>query len=115
MPETVTDLNQHQCIAGTSAHWQFKVNGRVTTHRISNPRIRCNSGIGIRDAALKHLGIIQLPDYYVAEDIENGTLKTVLPGEQVDDDGIWAVYPQTRHVSTKVRLLIDYLIANLYH
>ena len=114
IPETVADLNQHQCIAGTSAHWQFKVNGRVTTHRISNPRIRCNSGIGIRDAALKHLGIIQLPDYYVAEDIENGTLKTVLPGEQVDDDGIWAVYPQTRHVSTKVRLLIDYLIEHLY-
>lgn len=112
-PQTVSELNYHHCIAGTSAHWQFKINGRVTTHRISSTRLRCNSGIGIRDAALKDLGIIQLPDYYVAEDIAAGKLQAVLAGQQVDDDGIWAVYPQTRHVSTKVRLLINYLIASL--
>lgn len=113
LPQSVADLARHQCIAGTSAHWQFNVNGRVVTYRLPNARLRCNSGVGIRDAARKHLGIIQLPDYYVADDIEAGRLKVILPAQQIDDDGIWAVYPQTRHVSTKVRLLLDYLVTRL--
>jgi DNA-binding transcriptional LysR family regulator len=29
------------------------------------------------------------------------------------DDGIWAIYPQNRHLSAKVRVLVDYLAAKL--
>ncbi|MEG3765377.1 LysR substrate-binding domain-containing protein [Alteromonas sp. 14N.309.X.WAT.G.H12] len=111
-PTSISELKQHQCIAGTSSHWQFKVKGKQTSFRLQ-PRLRCNSGIAIRDAARKGLGIVQLPDYYVNEDIEKGRLDVIMQDYQIEDDGIWAVYPQTRHISTKVRLLLDYLIKKL--
>ncbi|MBU2978181.1 LysR substrate-binding domain-containing protein [Alteromonas sp. C1M14] len=112
-PTTISELKQHQCIAGTSSHWQFTLHGKQTPLRV-HPRLRCNSGIAIRDAARKGLGIVQLPDYYVSEDIKKGVLDVVLESYQIEDDGIWAVYPQTRHISTKVRLLLDYLVKKLY-
>ncbi len=31
----------------------------------------------------------------------------------VHNEGIWAVYPQNRHLSPKIRLLADYLAEHL--
>jgi DNA-binding transcriptional LysR family regulator len=33
-----------------------------------------------------------------------------MPGYQIADEGIWAIYPSTRHLSPKVRLVIDALV-----
>lgn len=112
VPLRIADLKEHQCVAGTSALWQFDVEKNHKTFRLA-PRLRCNSGFAVRDAALKGLGIIQLPDYYVADDIANGRLIPVLSDFDTENDGIWAVYPQTRHIPNKVRLLLDYLVQNL--
>jgi len=37
----------------------------------------------------------------------------VLTRYQEDDDGIWAVYPHNRHLSPKIRLLLDFLSESL--
>lgn len=29
------------------------------------------------------------------------------------EEGIWAIYPHNRHLSPKIRLLVDYLAAHL--
>ncbi|MBU3020544.1 LysR substrate-binding domain-containing protein [Aestuariibacter sp. A3R04] len=112
VPQRIDELKKHHCVAGTSSHWQFTVDNNHKTFRPS-PRMRCNSGFAVRDAALKGLGIIQLPDYYVAKDIAEKRLLPVLTEYDTENDGIWAVYPQSRHVPNKVRLLVDYLVKNL--
>ncbi|MCP4320771.1 MAG: LysR family transcriptional regulator, partial [Alteromonadales bacterium] len=70
-------------------------------------------GQGLVDAALKGLGIVQLPDYYIEQHLKNGELITLLDNYQVPDEGIWAIYPQNRHLSPKIRLLVDYLAEQL--
>lgn len=111
-PHTLDELKQHHCLTGNSEYWRFMVNGKERTLKIRS-RMSCNSGFALRDAALKGLGIIKLPDYYISEDIELGRLVPVLSQFQEAEEGIWALYPHNRHLSPKVRLLVDYLSERL--
>jgi DNA-binding transcriptional LysR family regulator len=72
-------------------------------------RDRSNSGASLVDAAKKSLGIIQLPDYYVETELRAGRLVSVLDRHRAPEDGIWAIYPQNRHLAPKVRLLLEHL------
>jgi DNA-binding transcriptional LysR family regulator len=62
---------------------------------------------------LKGIGIIQLPDYYVSDHLAQGELIELLPELRAPAEGIWALYPHNRHLSPKVRLLVDYLAERL--
>ncbi|QSA20067.1 LysR family transcriptional regulator, partial [Vibrio furnissii] len=42
-----------------------------------------------------------------------GRLVEVLPAYRDEREGVWALYPQNRHLSPKVRLLVDYLAQHL--
>ncbi|WP_086480977.1 LysR substrate-binding domain-containing protein [Oceanospirillum sanctuarii] len=111
-PHTLSELNHHSCLQGTLDYWRFRSQGQERNLRIHG-RIRCNSGHALLDAALKGLGITQLPDYYVDEALKSGQLVSLLEPFQGDDEGIWALYPQNRLLSPKIRLLVDYLIDSL--
>ena len=111
-PHTLSELNQHNCLLGTRDYWRFNENGKDKNIRVSGS-VRFNSGYGLVDAALKGLGIVQLPDYYVKEHIEQGNLVTLLDHYREPDEGIWAVYPHNRQLSPKIRILVDYLAKHL--
>jgi DNA-binding transcriptional LysR family regulator len=111
-PQNLTDLAQHQCLTGTVAQWRFMQQGKLVQFKPQG-RIVCNSGVALMDAALKGLGLVQLPDYYVGSKLQSGELVAVLNQLRLPDDGIWAIYPQNRHLSAKVRVLVDYLAAKL--
>lgn len=111
-PHSLSEVHHHQCLMGTAEYWHFQSQGKDRPIKVS-PRLRCNSGTALIDAALKGMGIIQLPDYYVTPYLETGELVQVLSQFRVEDEGIWAVYPHTRHLSPKVRLLIDTLVQGL--
>jgi DNA-binding transcriptional LysR family regulator len=107
-PEAINDLKQHNCLLGSADFWLF-ADKKV---RISG-NLRCNSGLGLVDAALKGIGIVQLPEYYIAEHINNGELITLLEQQQRAEEGIWALYPQNKYLASKVKLLINFLQENL--
>lgn len=111
-PHTLSELNQHYCLIGTYDHWRFKENHQSRSIRVKG-RISCSSGVVLLDAVLKSMGLAQLPDYYVSEHLESGRLVEVLPSYRDDREGVWALYPQNRHLSPKVRLLVDYLAQHL--
>lgn len=106
-PHTLSELERHNCLLGTLDYWRFQENGKARNIRVKG-NLRCNSGPVLLDAALKGLGIVQLPDYYVQDHIEQGKLIGLLSQYNEPDDGIWAIYPQNRHLSPKVRLLVDF-------
>lgn len=112
MPQNLSDLTRHQCLTGTVAQWRFMQQGKLVQFK-PHGRIVCNSGVALIDAALKGLGLVQLPDYYVGKQLQSGELVAVLNQLRQPDDGIWALYPQNRHLSAKVRVLVDYLAAKL--
>ena len=112
MPHSLSELNDHSCLLGTLDYWRFKVAGKEKTIKVKGS-LRYNNGTGLTDAALKGLGIVQLPDYYVKDFIAQGKLLPLLSQFQEADEGIWAVYPHNRQLSPKIRALVDYLSEHL--
>ncbi len=109
-PHTLSELHNHNCLLGTLDYWRFEEEGRERNVRVKG-RLRCNSGRALLDAAEKGLGLVQLPDYYVRPGIRSGALVAVLERYRPGKEGVWALYPQNRYPSSKVKLLIDYLSA----
>ena len=112
VPHSLTELNQHNCLLGTRDYWHFIEDGKNTDKeknlRVSGS-VQYNSGHSLVDATLKGLGIVQLPDYYVQKYLASGALVSVLDNYREPEESIWAVYPHNRHLSPKIRLLVDYL------
>tara|TARA_R110001583_G_scaffold1542_13_gene12046 strand:- start:1811 stop:2677 length:867 start_codon:yes stop_codon:yes gene_type:complete len=108
VPHSLSELNKHSCLLGTLDYWHFREIGKEKNIRVSG-RLRYNSGYSLVDAALKGLGIVQLPDYYIQQYLQSGELVSFLDNYREPDEGIWAVYPHNRHLSPKIRLLVDYL------
>jgi DNA-binding transcriptional LysR family regulator len=106
------ELAQHAVMAysylATRDEWHFDgPQGRVSVR--TQPWLRTNSGDTCRTAALAHQGIVLQPSFMVGDDVGAGRLVEVLPAYRGAELGIHAVYPTRKHVSPKVRLLIDFL------
>ncbi|GIU18747.1 MULTISPECIES: LysR substrate-binding domain-containing protein [unclassified Shewanella] len=112
IPHSLSELDQHNCLIGTMDYWRFQENGKARNVRVKGS-LSCNSGHALVDAAIKGIGIVQLPDYYVQPYIEAGELTALLEQNRQPEEGIWALYPQNRHLSPKVRMLLDHLTAGL--
>ena len=111
-PQTLTDLKQHNCLLGTLDYWQFQDSAKEKKIRVTGS-IRYNSGYSLMDAALKGLGIVQLPDYYVQKHLNTGALVSMLENYSEIEEGIWAIYPHNRQLSPKIRLLLEHLLTHL--
>jgi DNA-binding transcriptional LysR family regulator len=107
-PHSLSELSRHNCLIGTSDTWLFQQEGREYLFKPSG-NWRCNSGEAVLNAALRGFGLCQLPDYYVREALQQGSLVSLLPANQPPNTAVWAVYPQRRFPLPKVRLLIDAL------
>ena len=71
--------------------------------------MQANNGDTARVAALAGLGIIWQPTFLIGPDLRAGRLVPLLPGYRVPDIDVLAVYPSRRHLSAKVRAMIDFL------
>jgi len=89
--------------------WQFDGPGGPVSVR-TEPWIRTNSGDTCRAGALQHQGVVMQPSFLVGADLAAGTLVELMPQYRGIELGIYAVYPTRKHVSPKVRLLIDFLV-----
>ena len=108
-PQTLGDLTKHQCLIGTLDYWRFRDNQGEERLLKLQGRMRCNSGSALLDAALRGLGIVQIPCQYVLPSIKAGTLVRVLDDYAPADEDIWALYPQGRQMSPKIKILLEWL------
>ena len=125
-PHALSELSQHNCLLGTRDYWHFidfkETDSKKTDYgkdadkeknlRVSGT-VQYNSGHSLVDAALKGLGIVQLPDYYVQQYLASGELVSLLDNYREPEESIWAIYPHNRHLSPKIRLLVDFLAQHL--
>jgi DNA-binding transcriptional LysR family regulator len=111
-PHSLSELTRHNCLVGTGDTWLFEQDGREHPFKPQG-NWRCNSGEAVLDAALRGFGLCQLPDYYVRAPLRRGELVSLLEANQPPHSAVWAVYPQRRLLSAKVRLLIDVLKSGL--
>ena len=123
IPHSLSELSGHNCLLGTRDYWHFidakkiETKTRKDADKEKNLRVsgsvQYNSGHSLVDAALKGLGIVQLPDYYVQQYLTSGKLVSLLDNYREPEESIWAVYPHNRHLSPKIRLLVDFLAQHL--
>ncbi len=112
-PTTPADLAQHQCIGYTYApngdQWVLTdANKQEHSVKISFV-MHANNGDTIRAAALQGVGIARCPTFLSGEDLRTGKLVRVLPDFHLPDIDVLALYPSRRHLSAKVRVMIDFL------
>ena len=111
-PHSLGELQHHNCLLGSLDYWRFREDGSERNLRVSGT-LRANSGRTLLDAAEKGIGLVQLPDYYVEQALAEERLMPLLSRFEPEREGIWALYPPSRHLSTKVRLLVDYLVEHM--
>jgi DNA-binding transcriptional LysR family regulator len=77
----------------------------------TRPHFHTNNGDTCRAAALDHQGIILQPDFLIGLDLAAGRLVRRLPDQEGEEVGIYAVYPSRKHLSGKVRALVEFLVS----
>ena len=115
-PAHPSEIASHAVLAysllSTGETWQFEAPDRaqgVVSVKVT-PRLHSNSGETCCAAALRHQGIVLQPSFLVGEYLESGALVEVLPQYRSFEFGVYAVYPTRKHVTAKVRVLIDFLV-----
>ena len=111
-PMHPSELVDHAVISysywSTKDEWHFTGPlGAVSVK--TNPCIHTNNGDTCRAAALANQGVILQPSFLVGDDLAAGTLVELMPEFRSLELGIYAVYPTRKHVSPKVRALLDFL------
>jgi DNA-binding transcriptional LysR family regulator len=113
-PRRLEDLAQHDALlfrlptSGRDRPWHFRGAGKpVELHPPS--RFRLGDGEGLVEAARLGLGLAQLPDYFVREEIARGDLVEVLRAARPAALPVSIVYPGARLLPRRVRVLIDAL------
>lgn len=112
-PSHPEDLMQHNALLFANPaplnQWQFVDNeGAVHSVKVSG-NFETNNCEALREAIMADLGIALRPTWDVWRDIQNGTLKVLLPDYTPPSFNIQAVYPSRRHLPQKVRVFIDLL------
>lgn len=116
-PQTPDELIQHRCLVfslyglNEEMSWKFFQAGKLTSYRV-NPVFVSNNGAALHAAGIKGVGLIYLPEFFVAKDLGNNKLHHILPS-CFQDMPISAVYPHSHHLSPKVRFCIDFLTKSL--
>lgn len=112
-PAHPADLGQHVCLAYSNlanpGTWAYQEpDGRSGTVKVPI-RLRANNGDFLCNAAIAGQGVILQPTFYVHDAIARGLLVPVLTGYAWPTLSAYAVYPPTRHLSTRVRAFVDFL------
>ncbi|EHS51366.1 transcriptional regulator, LysR family [Rhizobium sp. PDO1-076] len=119
MPQHPRELeSEHFCVGYLNAQsgrvmpMDFDRDGEVL--EISpNYIVSINDSRSYLNAAISGMGVVQVPEFMVKSAVEKGELVPVLTEWRRDPLPLYVVYPQTRHLSNKVRVFVDWLAKEL--
>lgn len=114
IPRTPDDLQQHNCLWITSLpalrRWPFDTDDGVRVVHIGG-NVVANNTETVLQLALAGVGITRLTDIVAGEALRSGALVPILTDwHHVEPVPLYATYPGGRHVSPKVRAMIDFLV-----
>lgn len=116
VPQTPDDLLKHDCLAlGPQRGWTFRVNPDAggSSAKIRSIRVKgameCNDGVVLAEWARSGGGLAWRSMWEVGEDLQSGRLVSVLDDWAAPPVGIYAVFPERRHLPLKVRAFVDLL------
>lgn len=118
VPQQPEDLERHMGVnyfsSKTGKIYEFELEkDGVKTTVISRRRLAMNDGDACLVGCLAGVGIANLPTFMVQDYVACGELVVVLGQYLSENFPLYALYPQNRHLSSKVRVFIDW-IAELF-
>ncbi len=114
IPQTPEDLLTHNCLKSISPSyvrgWPFRgPKGNIVVP--IKGCFRTNNGDALLAAALSGMGFAHLPAFIIGHNLRTGKLRSVLVEYEEPAMDIYALYPHRRHLSMKVRVFIDFIVA----
>jgi DNA-binding transcriptional LysR family regulator len=112
-PQQPSELARFDCLtlssdASQTRGWAFRIQGEVQHFRPGGP-LDCSDGQVLHDWCLAGYGIAWRSTWEVEAEIAAGQLVAVLRDYDAPANGIFAVFPQRKHLPLRVRLWIDFL------
>lgn len=114
-PQSPDDLERHNCFTYEYVTpknlWRFRdPAGGERAVRVRGS-LHSNNGELLAEAAARGAGIVFEPAFIVGPDVRAGRLVPLLQDYVLAPVPIYAVYPSRKHLSAKIRLFIDFLVA----
>jgi len=113
-PRSPEALATHTCLVNSNQQepnvWRFHRNGKEHVVRLRGA-VTSNSPGALARLAIGGLGIAMSPYYPVETALAEGRLERVLPDYATHTYGVYALYPPNRHLTRRLRALIDHLAA----
>jgi len=112
-PRQAADLANHAGLIYGNTNspnvWTYRApTGEMGTVRLP-VKLRANNGDMLLQAAIAGAGVLLIPTFFLPDALQNDQLRPLLTDHQWPQLNVYAVYPPTRHLSTRVRALIDFL------
>jgi DNA-binding transcriptional LysR family regulator len=112
-PSTPDALIHHHCLSYSNVPdsdvWHFTDPDNQPGQIKIPVALRANNGDFLRDAAIAGFGVIMAPTFIVYDAANKGLLRPLLSDYQWPAITAYAIYPQTRHLSQRVRTFVDFL------
>jgi DNA-binding transcriptional LysR family regulator len=112
-PQHPAELAQHVCLAYSNlanpGTWSYQEPGGHSAAVKIPIRLKSNNGDFLTRAALAGQGIVMQPSFFVYQMLASGALMAVLTQFHWPEINAYALYPATRHLSTRVRAFVDFL------
>ncbi|HEX7339719.1 MAG TPA: LysR family transcriptional regulator [Rhodanobacteraceae bacterium] len=112
-PHRLDELGKHRCIgyarsASGVLPWVFWTDEGRTSVDIA-PMLTLNDAESVIQAGVQGLGLIQTGYVVAATYLKHGKLVPVFEDLETTGPEVWIVYPQRRHLSSRVQVFIDWI------
>jgi len=112
-PERIDDLRDHACLRmrrsdGSIAPWRFIDGNKAVEAIVSGPLI-AHDYPTLLGAAIRGLGLAQMPGPLAKAPIDDGRLQALLTRFAVGTPGVFLYYPDKRQVLPKLRAFIEHI------
>jgi len=111
VPRKPADLAAHNCLSlGQQRSWALRntPGGEVANIKVAG-RFDCNDGSVLHEWVLAGKGLAWRSLWEVGDDLRKGRLVAILDEFAPPPTGIYAIFPQRRHLPLRVRLFVDQL------
>jgi Transcriptional regulator len=113
-PETPADLSRFDCILDTNfrdpERWPFQGESGEPFSVHVDGRIRYSNAEACLNAAEAGLGLACVPSFIVGEAVRTRRMLRVLRRFETAPYAVHALYPHSRHLAAKVRVLVNFLV-----